>query len=317
MYPGCGVFRRSTVLGVLQVAEVAVISKKAGGKIRTVLIESWAQLWDELYQDAWNPEISRFRSPYVFRGVETCDRGLQTGLLKLVSGSTKIEKIEGHLLRNFQKYASIERNLGDSCWKWLPVAQHHGLPTRLLDWTFSPLVALHFTVEDPNRYHTDGSLWCFNHQLSNRLLPDKLREAGELEGADVFTARMLQSVAASLHEFDRLAGKPFVLFLEPPSLESRIVNQFALFSIMSSAVLDLTVWLHSHPHLAKQIIIPARLKPEIRDKLDQTGITERLVYPGLDGLARWLSRYYHPGARPGNIPGRSKRNVQSTEESSG
>jgi hypothetical protein len=59
----------------------------------------------------------------------------------------------------------------------------------------------------------------------------------------------------------------------------------------------MTVWLSSHPDLIKQITIPARLKPEIRDKLDQAGITERLVYPGLDGLARWLSRYYRPGTQ--------------------
>jgi hypothetical protein len=259
------------------------------------VIESWGQLWDELFEGAWNAEISRFRSPFVFRGTEMRDGGLESGLSKLLGGAVKPQRIEGHLLRNFQKYASIERNLvGDSCWRWLPIAQHHGLPTRLLDWTFSPLVALHFTVKNPSHYSIDGSLWCFNHRLSNHLLPQKLREISEREGADFFTASMLESVAKSLREFDELITEPFVLFLEPPSIESRIVNQFALFSLMSSAVLNMTEWLNSHPDFAKQIIIPAGFKPELRDKLDQAGITERLVYPGLDGLARWLSRYYRP-----------------------
>jgi hypothetical protein len=267
----------------------------AGAVARTIVIDNWAQLWDELFEGAWNAQISRFRSPFVFRGAEKRDAGLETGLSRLLRGSAKPQRIEGHLLRNFQKYATIERNvLGDSCWRWLPIAQHHGLPTRLLDWTFSPLVALHFTVQDPNQYSLDGSLWCFNHRMSNHLLPDKLRQLAEREGADFFTAGMLESVAKSLREFDELAAEPFVLFLDPPSLESRIVNQFALFSVMSSPVLNTTDWLRSHPHFAKQIIIPARFKPELRDKLDQAGITERLVYPGLDGLARWLSRYYRP-----------------------
>jgi hypothetical protein len=274
--------------------------------IRDVRIDSWTQLFDELYRDAWNPEIGRFRSPFVFRGMDRCEEGLATGLSKLVRTAADVQRIEGHLLRNFQKYASIEVNLGESCWRWLPFAQHHGLPTRLLDWTFSPLVALHFAVEDPNVYQLDGCVWCFNHRTSNQLLPEQLRRVASHEGADVFTASMLESVARSLREFDRLSADPFVLFLEPPSLEPRIVNQFALFSVMSSPILDMGAWLSSHSDLAKQIIIPAHLKPEIRDKLDQTGITERLLYPGLDGLARWLSRYYRPSLKAG----RDKKGVQ-------
>jgi len=51
-------------------------------------------------------------------------------------------------------------------------------------------------------------------------------------------------------------------------------------------------WLEAHPGVARRIVIPAAAKQEIRDKLDQAGFTERLIYPGADGLARWLARYY-------------------------
>jgi hypothetical protein len=121
-----------------------------------------------------------------------------------------------------------------------------------------------------------------------------LRKIAEQEGADVFTATMIESAATSLHDFDNLSDEPFVLFLEPPSLEPRIVNQFALFSLMSGSSLDFTDWVNTHPGMAKRIVIPAQFKAELRDKLDQAGITERLVYPGLDGIGRWLSRYYRP-----------------------
>jgi hypothetical protein len=59
-----------------------------------------------------------------------------------------------------------------------------------------------------------------------------------------------------------------------------------------SARLD--TWLEDHPELYRQVIVPAELKWEVRDKLDQANINERTLFPGLDGLSRWLERYYTP-----------------------
>ena len=73
----------------------------------------------------------------------------------------------------------------------------------------------------------------------------------------------------------------------------RIVNQYALFSLMSRAEARLDEWLEPRPALARRLVIPAELKWEVRDKLDQANITERVLFPGLDGLSRWLARYYY------------------------
>jgi hypothetical protein len=53
-------------------------------------------------------------------------------------------------------------------------------------------------------------------------------------------------------------------------------------------------WLGEHGELARRIVIPAELKWEVRDKLDQANLTERVLFPGLDGLTRWLVRYHAP-----------------------
>jgi len=63
---------------------------------------------------------------------------------------------------------------------------------------------------------------------------------------------------------------------------------------MSSPRALLDEWLARHPQLYRRIIIPAALKWEVRDKLDQANITERVLLPGLDGLSRWLKRHYSP-----------------------
>jgi hypothetical protein len=181
----------------------------------------------------------------------------------------------------------------DSLWHWLSVAQHHGLPTRLVDWTFSPLVALHFATEDPAEYERDGVVWCVDFVRANQLLPDRLRAILDEEGCDTFTADMLGAFS-SLREFDALAREPFLLFIEPPALDARILNQAALFSLMPGAAASLPDWLRDHPDLARAIVVPAELKWEVRDKLDQANINERTLFPGLDGLSRSLGRYYLP-----------------------
>ena len=70
------------------------------------------------------------------------------------------------------------------------------------------------------------------------------------------------------------------------------LNQFALFSLMSHPEASLDEWIRTHPEHSLQIVIPAELKWEIRDKLDQANITERVLFPGLDGLSQWLKRYF-------------------------
>lgn len=73
-----------------------------------------------------------------------------------------------------------------------------------------------------------------------------------------------------------------------------IRNQFALFSMMTDSVARLDEWLWNMPGCWRQVIIPADLKWEIRDKLDQANITERVLFPGLDGLSQWLMPHYSP-----------------------
>jgi hypothetical protein len=266
--------------------------------VEEIRVRGWSELHDRLYEGSWRSAIERFRSPYAFRGMDRAGFGLRTSLMRLGGA---YERHEGHLLRNFRKYAHRDAVQEDSVWNWLALGQHHGLPTWLLDWTFSPYVALHIATENMGHYGDDGVVWCIDYVRCNRHLPAPLRRILADEGSDVFTAELLDHAARSLADLQALARRPFLLFLEPPSLDDRIVNQFALFSLMSRPRTRLDFWLERHPDLCRRIVIPAGLKWEVRDKLDQANITERVLYPGLDGLSRWLHRYYTPG-RPRRNP---------------
>ena len=274
-----------------------------------ITITSWAHLQDELFEGSWNDTIKRFRSPFVFRGLSDSSYRLQTSLKRLQGPYWQLEK---HLLRNFRKYARLSSRELSSFWHLLSIAQHHGLPTRLLDWTYSPYVALHFATANLERVKTDGVIWVVDYEKAHNHLPKKLTNLLRAEGAQAFTVELLTTLhpqgeahggeegsfldfVETLKEFEGLGiSEEFLLFFEPPSINERIVNQFALFSVMPNPKRDVDDWLGSYPCLFRRLIIPAELKWECRDKLDQCNITERVLFPGLDGLGSWLKRQYSP-----------------------
>ena len=122
---------------------------------------------------------------------------------------------------------------------------------------------------------------------------DGSERSSKREHSDTLTVEML-SAFTSLRACDSLSRQTFLAFIEPPSLDTRILNQFALFSLMSDPASSLDQWVRTHPRLCRRVLVPAELKWEVRDKLDQANINERTLLPGLDGLSRWLERYYYP-----------------------
>lgn len=257
-----------------------------------VRIESWDQLVNEVYHDSWKPGLGRFRSDYAFRGLSDSRYQLANSFLRNCGNRPDLEY---HLLRNFRKYArTTDTNQTSTALRSLVLAQHHGLSTRLLDWTYSPFVAMHFATANTEKFDTDGVIWQIDFVKVNAQVPDPLKVLLDQEKCNAFTVELLESEFPTVQKLDQAIGTGHALFFEPPSLDDRIVNQFGLFSVMTSATAIFDDWLAKHPDLYRRIIIPAKMKWEIRDKLDQANITERVLFPGLDGLARWLKRHYQP-----------------------
>jgi hypothetical protein len=174
------------------------------------------------------------------------------------------------------------------------------LPTRLLDWTYSPMIAAHFATSDLDEYSNDSAIWKVNFAEAHKLLQRELKNKLVNNNSNIFS---VDDLADSVENLDVLDDKhadayDIAIFFEPPSLDERITNQFAYFSMLSDPFLDMDDWF-ARPDVigqvtANKIIIPSAIKWKIRDHLDQSNITERVLFPGLDGLCVWLKRHFKP-----------------------
>src|SRR5215467_16017885 len=116
-------------------------------------VSNWAELNEVLFADTWDARIKRFRSTFAYRGMSAASYPLTNSLSRL---GTPYPTMERNLIKQFKKYAHPNVVDRDTEWHWLSVAQHHGLPTRLLDWTYSPFVALHFATSELEHYDKDA-----------------------------------------------------------------------------------------------------------------------------------------------------------------
>ena len=197
---------------------------------------------------------------WVFRGHVCRDYKLVPGVGRGGHTSSSTAKYESSVFETFKRSAHphITRLPRDD-WDWLAVAQHHGLPTRLLDWSANPLVALYFAVI--GQPSDDGSLLALH-------TPKKM--------------------AASVREKSPFEIKTTFKWL-PEMSTARIHAQEGLFIVCPKPEQDLTETLRDgwvlkiHP-------IPSSCKPQIRYQLYRLGIHSATLFPDLDGLAanvRW------------------------------
>ncbi len=243
----------------------------------------------------FDPAIDRYRSSFLYRGLPNESYSLLTTLQR--NCKNKQAMVENSILRNFAKYAVSEDSLiNESVWRQMVIGQHHGLPTRLLDWSYSPLVALHFAIsgEDmKNMEDHDCAVWKIDIDEIHRLLPSAYQEILREERAHLFTVPMLEQLADSLETYDVDMKDQSLVLLEPPSIDQRIINQYSYFSVMPQGITCMEAFLADNTKRTTRYIISKELRWQVRDLLDKNNINERIMYPGLDGLTAWMKRHYY------------------------
>lgn len=208
------------------------------------------------------------------------------------------------ILRLFKKYASsIMPNPPVKMLNWAEYAQHYGVPTRFLDWSDNCLVALFFACNnDPNE---DGNVWCLDYGCYDSLCGKNLDESLKITREELINMLFEKTITC---ETD--AEIKYPLLYTPYYFDERMSAQGSYFLVWGtdSRPLDEIIsndscemdtkklckskcWIYGSS-LEKPLscfTIPQKAKVSLIRDLDNLGINERTLFPGLDGLGHYIN----------------------------
>ena len=179
--------------------------------------------------------------------------------------------------------------LPDQVWDWVFLAQHHHVPTRLLDWSEGPLVGLFFAAQDhldmpgDDASARDGAVWVLKPVVMNA------RVGFQYSGRDL----PMFDLSPELEDYSPLSGidqrKPPVAALAARNFQ-RISAQWGTFTVCNvDEPLEL---LPDKDDFLVSVSVPVAAKAAIRQQLAQLGLEDRTIYPDLFRLGQRLTEVF-------------------------
>ena len=190
-------------------------------------------------------------------------------------------KAENALLKRFKQNAipHLQMEMKEE-WEWMFLMQHYRAPTRLLDWSESPLVALYFAVNDEKHTKSDAAVWCLDPIALNRearikfIFESEIPAFGHDKTLDSYLpGRLLGDETSELYP----------IAIVGPRTTPRMAAQLGTFTVNHlehTPIEDVG----ESSHVWKWII-PATSKKVLRAELKDLGISRLTLFPDLDSVA--------------------------------
>lgn len=222
--------------------------------------------------------------------------------------TTQFSQLEYNILSDFIAEArAYEGNVLDNdVQAWMEIAQHYKVPTRLLDFTENPLVALYFACR--SKSDETASVWIINEDAyeKNFLHTSYIKLALDSQTiVDNIIEREI--LLMGKQERDNLTDYPYPWIYKPKYRDERMKLQSSMFMIWGSRRCALTEMISEHNYMcfdANEVItsdspaflcaleIDSKVKSEILKQLNMLGINEKFIYPGLEGIGKTLAKKY-------------------------
>jgi hypothetical protein len=248
----------------------------------------------------WTDIHKHVRDGWAFRGQECADYRLATALERLQDRIgvqfNRASDLESVLLREFRRryhHYSPHPPMSDHDLEWLSIMQHHGAPTRLLDWTYSIYVAGYFALESAQG---DSAIWALDYEWiraqARKMLKDRDPTATYTtpERATEADMPMFRNV------FMTPPFKGMVAAINPFRLTERLTIQKGFFLCPGDISIpfeeNLTQMKGWREHVVKVVVRKSARREGLRS-LFQMNTDRSTLFPGLDGFARSLS-VFHP-----------------------
>ena len=231
--------------------------------------DSLEKFWKEFYKHTEGASNSGL--PTIFRGVSKKKYKLIPSIGRDTENGTHgdINTLENNLITEFKRLSIPElKNVPKLDIEWLFLAQHYGLPTRLLDWSSNPMVGLFFAVCGND--DIDGALYIAKHQVTDQY------ERYDYKTADITE----EERKIPISQVFGIPDQGTVIFSRPKYTDQRYINQKSVFSCPADPFKPLEI-----EHCIK-LIIKHEHKIDIRNMLKTMGISHSYIYPGLGGIAK-------------------------------
>ncbi len=237
------------------------------------------------------------RTDALYRGHSSTCWMLLPSLLRPAHRGKRLREVESDLFFEFQAQARALHDAPQSDWDTLFAMQHHGVPTRLLDWSEMLGVAIYFALRGASST-TTPCVWVLN--------PYRLNEETDGSGADYYAPRNLgwDEETFTYYDYGELLVEcepidwelPIAVY--PAQRNARMIAQRGFFTIHGSRPDPIEKLV---PRAVNRVsLLPSAVDPLWRF-VDDAGLNEATVWADIDGLARHLKERH--GFVP--VPGRA------------